>query len=86
MKTAKLLDKLGRLVESPQDLDRDRLKKLRKLVRELKDKQKKLEKELRKETDEEARHHIQRSIEVVRTQREKGAAVYKEIKRSSPAE
>lgn len=84
MKTAKLLDKLGRLVESPGSLGRERLKKLRKMVRELKDKQKKLEKALRKETDEEVRHNIQRSIEVVRTQRKKGAAVYKELKRSPP--
>jgi Skp family chaperone for outer membrane proteins len=84
MKTAKLLDKLGRLVESPESLGRERLKKLRKMVRELKDKQKKLEKELRKETDEELRHNIQRSIEVVRTQRKKGAAVYKTLKRSPP--
>jgi hypothetical protein len=80
MKTAKLLDKLGRLIESPEELDKQRLKKLRKLVQELKDKQKKLEKELQEEDDEETRHRIQRSIEVVRTQRKKGAAVYKEIK------
>lgn len=81
MKTTKLLDKLGRLVESPEALGRERLKKLRKVVHELKDKQKKLEKELRKETDEEVRHNLQRSIEVVRTQRKKGAAVYKALKR-----
>jgi hypothetical protein len=80
MKTSKLLDKLGRLIASPSDLDKERLKKLRKLVKELKAKQKKLEAELEAAEAPEERHRLERSLKVVETQRKKGASVYKSLK------
>lgn len=82
MKTSKLLDRLSGLIASPEDIGKDRLKKLRKVVKELKAKQDKLEKELKKECDAETRHRLERSIEVVRTQRKKGAEVYRTIKQA----
>ncbi len=81
MKTTKLLDKLGHLIESPEDLDKQRLKKLRKLIEELKAKQKKLEHELKSSEDEQDRHRLERSIKVVQSQRKKGHAVYKSMKK-----
>ncbi|MEJ2575096.1 MAG: hypothetical protein P8106_00045 [Gammaproteobacteria bacterium] len=81
MKTTKLLDKLGHLIESPEDLDKQRLKKLRKLIEELKAKQKKLEHDLKSSEDEQDRHRLERSIQVVQSQRKKGHAVYKSMKK-----
>jgi hypothetical protein len=81
VKTAKLLDKLGTLLHRAPDLDADRLQKLRKVVKELKQKEKRLAKERRREKDPEERHRLKMAEKVVHAQRKKGVEVYKSIKR-----
>ena len=81
MKTTKLLDKLEHLIEKPEDLDRKRLKKLRKIIDELKTKQKKLEQDLKESADQEESHRLERSISVLKSQRKKGHALYKSMKK-----
>jgi len=83
MKTSKLLEKLGNLTSTAPQLDKERLKKLRKVVKELKAKEKRLEKERRREKDPDERHRLKMAIQVVHTQRKKGVEVYKGIKQAS---
>jgi hypothetical protein len=82
MKTAKLLDKLGGLMNTSKDVDKERLKKLCKVIKELKQKQKKFEKQLKDEDDKERRKSLKRSIEVIRVQRQKGAEAYQAMKKA----
>ena len=86
MKTAKLLDKLGGLISKAPDLDAERLKKLRKIVKELKDKEKRLAKERRREKDPDEKHRLKMAEKVVHAQRKKGIEVYKGIKRRQAEE
>ncbi len=85
MKTSKLLVKLGALVETADDLDKQHLKKLCKVIRALKEKQKKIENELKQEADEAKRARLQRSIEVIRSQRKKGCESYAAMKQARAA-
>jgi len=85
MKAAKLLGRLGGLVQASDEVDKQRLKRLCKVIKELKHKQKGLEKELKEATDKERRKRLKRSIEVIRVQRKKGVETYRAMKQARAA-
>lgn len=78
MKTKSLLDRLHKLLQRPPE--KARLKKLRKTIKALKEKQKDLEDQLERADGSHARKRLQQKIAVLRAQRKKGAAVYRELK------
>jgi hypothetical protein len=85
MKTSKLLDRLGRLMDGSNSADKQHIKKLCLVVKALKHKQKKLEQQLHREEDKEVRAGLRRGIEVIRAQRRKGADAYKALKKARKA-
>ncbi len=80
MKTKKLLEKLNRLIGLGDNADQEEIKKLRKVLKALKEKQMKLTGELEAAKGEHERRKLQQKLEVVRAQRKKGVAVYKSLK------
>lgn len=82
MSNEKLLAKLGALLERARSADRKQLKKLREVLHQLKKKQKELKESLESVEDEGQRRKIRQDIEVLKLQRKKGVAVYKEIKKT----
>lgn len=82
MKIKKHLDKLGRLLGQDDDVDRERVKKLRKVLKALKSDQEKLQIKLAEAEDEHERRKLSQKLEVIRLQREKGVDVYRSLKAS----
>lgn len=80
MKRSKLLDRLNTLIDTATAADKEHLKKLRKVVKKLKDKQKALEKDLKDTKDKEDRHTIKRRIEILKAQRKRGCSTYQDLK------
>ena len=78
MKTTKLLKRIGAMLsQSPEATKR---RQLHKTIKELKRKQKDLEDRLKDADGKQERRHIQQKIDILRAQRRKGAALYKELK------
>ena len=82
MTTAKLFERLNRLIESQAEADKEHIKKLHEVLKKLKKKKKLLESELDVTESESHRRKIKQDIEVINLQRSKGVAVYKELKRA----
>ena len=80
MKTMKLIEKLGKLMQRPPE--EAKLKKLRKTIKALKDKQEELEEKLKRTRGKHSRERLQQKIDVLRAQRRKGADLYRELKAS----
>lgn len=80
MKTKELLDKLNRLMGLGENADQEEIRKLRKVLKALKEKQRKLAEKLEEAQGEHERRKLQQQLEVVRHQRKKGVAVYKSLK------
>ena len=80
MTKAKLLKKLQSLLDQADDAKKKDIKKLHKVVKELKNKQKDLEHRLEGTADDKERSRIRKDIEVIKLQRRKGAAVYRQLK------
>ncbi|MEP1472443.1 MAG: hypothetical protein ABJK20_17100 [Halieaceae bacterium] len=82
MKIKKHLDKLSRLLGQDDGIDRDQLKKLRKVLKALKSDQEKLQAKLAEAEGEHERRKLGQKLEVIRLQREKGVEVYRTLKAS----
>jgi hypothetical protein len=82
MKIKKHLDKLSRLLGQDEDVDRERVKKLRKVLKALKSDQEKLQMKLAEAEGEQERRKLGQKLEVIRLQREKGVDVYRALKAS----
>jgi hypothetical protein len=80
MTNDKLFEKLGALLEIEDDADKKHIKKLRKVLQQLKKSQKALHASLDQVDDEHERRKIKQDIEVLKLQRKKGVKVYKELK------
>ena len=80
MTRKKLLKKLQSLLDKSDDAKKQDIKKLHKVVKELKQKQKHLEHRLDDTQDEKERSRLLKDIEVIQLQRKKGAAVYRRLK------
>jgi hypothetical protein len=78
MSTGKLLDRLKAWLDDPPE--KSRLKQLRRTVKALKQKQRELEVRLDKTEGKHARHRLEHKIRVLKKQRSKGAALYRELK------
>lgn len=82
MTNAKLFEKLGSLLENSEEADRKHIKKLRKVLRQLKKNQKALEAGLVNIEGIHERRKIVQDIEVLQLQRKKGVKVYKSLKKA----
>ena len=80
MNKRKLLQKLQNLMDRSSDARDKDLKKLHKVVKELKHKQKSLKYRLEETSDPLERARLQKDIEVIELQRRKGVAVYRQLK------
>jgi hypothetical protein len=85
MKNRKLYEKLGALL-AHDDIDREHVKKLRKLLKKLKKKQQMMQERLREELPDDERQKLERDIAVLTLQREKGVSVYKRLKQAGDAD
>lgn len=81
MTNAKLFEKLGKLLDKSEDADKQHVKKLRKVLRQLKKNQKALELSLQDIDAKNERRKIAQDIEVLELQRKKGIKVYKSLKK-----
>ena len=82
MKAKKLLEKLRELVDGEVPADKQRLKKLAKVLKQLKEKQHKLEKRLANGLDEDDKRRITNKLKILCLQREKGIESYMKLKKS----
>ena len=82
MANTRLFAKLRALVEDATNADKKHLKKLRKVLRKLKERQKVLRNRLEEVDNPEERRKIEQEIAVITLQRGKGAEVYKQLKRA----
>ena len=82
MKLAKLLDRLNRLMGLGEDADKEEIRKLRKVLKALKEKQFKVEKKLEQAAGEHERRKLQQQLEVIQHQRKKGVELYQTLKQS----
>lgn len=80
MKREKLLRKLQFLLDKSSDADQKEIEKLHKVVKQLKHKQKDLEHRLEDVADEAEQRKLRQDIQVIRLQRKKGAALYRQLK------
>lgn len=80
MKSKKLLGKLNSLLGLGEDADKEHIKKLRKVLKTLKEKQTTLQAKLDNAQGDHERRKLKQKIDVIQRQREKGVEVYKTIK------
>ena len=81
MTNTQLFEKLGSLLDKSEDADKRHVKKLRKVLRQLKKNQKALESSLEGIDARHERRKIAQDIEVLEMQRKKGIKVYKSLKK-----
>ena len=82
MKSKKLLEKLNTLLGTGESADKEHIKKLRKVLKTLKEKQTILQEKLEEAEGDHERRKIKQKIEVIQRQRQKGVEVYKAMKDS----
>jgi chromosome segregation ATPase len=80
MTNARLFDKLRTLIEDARDADKKHIKKLRKVLRKLKERQNELRDKLEDVDNPSERRKIEQEIAVISLQRGKGVEVYKQLK------
>lgn len=80
MTNARLFDKLRTLIEDARDADKKHIKKLRKVLRKLKERQNELRDKLDDVDNPSERRKIEQEIAVISLQRGKGVEVYKQLK------
>jgi hypothetical protein len=85
MTNAKLFEKLLSLIAEADRTDKKHIKKLRKVLHELKDRQRELQEELEQSDSSQEQAKIQQEIDVIKLQRGKGAEVYQRIKQERKA-
>lgn len=82
MGTPKLLEKLNELIGLGDKANKKEIKKLRKVLSDLKKKQVKLKEKLEAAEGEHERRKLKQQLEVIRRQRQKGVEVYQSLKQS----
>jgi len=80
MTNARLFDKLRTLIEDTRDADKKHIKKLRKVLRKLKERQNELRDKLGDVDNPSERRKIEQEIAVISLQRGKGVEVYRQLK------
>ena len=80
MKNAKLLTKLRALIEDATDADKKHIKKIRKVLRQLKESQNALRDSLKRADNSQDQQKIEQEIAVINLQRGKGVEIYKTLK------
>ena len=75
-----LLDKLGDMLEPEASRKKNYRKKLKTLLKDLKQKENKLKEKLEATEDERKRNRLEKELEIVHTQRKKGIKVLEETK------
>ena len=80
MTNAKLLDKLRALTKNADSVDKEHIKKLRKVLDKLKKRQHKLSDGLADLDSDHDRQKVEQEIMVLKLQRQKGVDVYKKLK------
>ncbi len=85
MTNAKLFEKLRSLMAEADRTDKKHIKKLRKVLHELKDRQRELQEKLEQSDSSQEQAKIQQEIDVIKLQRGKGAEVYQRIKQERKA-
>ena len=75
-----LLDKLGDMLEPEASKKKNYRKKLKTLLKDLKQKENKLKDKLEAAEDERKRNRLEKELEIVHTQRKKGIKVLEETK------
>ena len=80
MTNARLFDKLRTLIEDARDADKKHIKKLRKVLRKLKERQNELRDKLEDVDNPSERRKIEQEIAVISLQRGKGVEVYRQLK------
>lgn len=80
MTNTTLFEKLRSLMAEADRTDKKHIKKLRKVLHELKDRQRELREKLQQSDSSEKQTKIQQEIDVIKLQRAKGAEVYQRIK------
>ena len=81
MTNSKLLDKLKALTKNADNADKEHIKKLHKVLKKLKKRQQKLAEGLKDVDKDHDRQKVEQEINVLRLQRQKGAEVYKQLKK-----
>ena len=80
MKARKLLKKLNVLVGLGEDASKEEIRKLRKVLKALKEKQDELKAKLDTAEGEHERCKIKQQLEVIQQQRKRGVEVYQSLK------
>ena len=80
MTNARLFGKLRKLIEDASSADKQHIRKIRKILRKLKERQHDLRDSLEDIENPVERQKIEQEIEVITLQRRKGTAVYKQLK------
>jgi predicted nucleic acid-binding Zn-ribbon protein len=75
-----LLDKLGDMLEPEASKKKNYRKKLKTLLKDLKQKENKLKEKLEATEDERKRNRLEKELEIVHTQRKKGIKVLEDTK------
>ncbi len=78
--TKKLLRKLNRILSAEQDVQSEKYRSLKKVLKSLRSEKKRLASELEKATDKQEREAIANRLEVISVQRKKGLELLKELK------
>ena len=82
MTNAKLLEKLSKLINKANNVEKEHIKELRKVLRKLKKRQYKLVDEREEAENDHGRKKIDQEIEVLKLQRKKGVEEYKRLKKA----
>ena len=82
MGASKLLDKLNKLMGLDDKASKKEIKKLRKVLGDLKKKQVKLTEKLENAEGEHERLKLKQKIEVIKLQRQKGVELYQSLKQA----
>jgi rubrerythrin len=82
MTSTRLFAKLRALIEDTTNTDKKHIRKLRKVLRKLKDRQNTLRESLEETDNPQERRKIEQELEVLNLQRSKGAEVYKQLKQA----
>jgi predicted nucleic acid-binding Zn-ribbon protein len=80
MTNTKLFAKLRTLIEDANNTDKKHIRKLRKVLRKLKDRQNALRDSLEDTDNPQERRKIEQEIEIITLQRSKGVEIYKQLK------
>lgn len=80
MTNAKLFARLRTLIEDARDADKKHIKKLRKVLRKLKERQNELRHKLEDVDNQLERQKIEQEVAVISLQRSKGVDIYKQLK------